>query len=162
MVKSKLSRILCTITLVVMCLSVTSCGPLVKAPGIGAAQITNVTMNGLKSADAVLVVDVHNPNIFAIDVNEISGSIYVAGTKLASFKADPVKVRRRSDGTYSIPVSGMVCEGISSLQVLSLISKISMDDIVLDINASAKAGLMKKSYHLEKVKVKDLIEGKVK
>lgn len=160
MAKSKLSRILMTVLLVALSLGLTSCGKLVKSPKIGSAQITNVKMNGLKAADAVLVVEVQNPNIFALDVKDISGTIYVGELKLASFTADPVHVTKKSNGTYSIPVSGMVCEGISGLQVLTLLSRLSIDDILVDVSAFAKAGPVKKTYYREKAKVRDLIEGK--
>lgn len=106
----------------------------IKDIGITSCSIVSVTPRGLKSADAVLAIGIHNPSI-AFTITELDASVRTGNVNLAKLVGGPIAVERQSDNVYEVPCTASLLDNLNLLKLVALVTAKNLDNCMVDITA---------------------------
>lgn len=134
-----------------------SCGK-VKDFSINSCSVQSVSLNGLKSLDALVALGVTNPTI-RFTIKDLDITVKRDGQDFAYFDAGPVKVAPRRKQTCSVPCTGTIAKGIGLVSVANLARTKNFDGFTVDIDVAIKFlwGLGP-TLHFKDISVNSLLE----
>ena len=126
----------------VMCLA--GCGD-VRDIKVTSVEIENISLNGFRGANVDLAVGVDNP-AFHVELSEIEGSLKLSGKVLGRMTMDPFTLRARSAEIYHFRASLNIEQGVTLMEILSLIDKETLNQCMVDVSVKAtlKGGVSKR------------------
>ncbi len=109
-------------------------------------DFVSAKMNSLKlvsfssvNADFDIVVD--NPNNFSLNVENISGVLYLKGKEIATFTTpNSVLLTKRGESSHNLLFIATLTDIPSAVGLLSDLSSVSLDDITVDVSADVGKG----------------------
>ena len=84
----------------------------IKDIRITSANITSLSVKGLKGADVSLAVGVFNPSV-QISVSEIEGEVKHSGKIIGRVAIAPVIIKAKSEETYDLEAVVSIAEGVT-------------------------------------------------
>jgi len=121
-------------------------------------SVESVAPSGLRSLDAVLALHIENPAM-QFQLTDLNGVLYYKGKDFANYSSEDITVKGKTTGVYDLPCSANLADGVSLMQVLSLIKDYDIEDFTTDasVRVTLKKGLSK-VLKFEDVPIKDLME----
>ncbi len=120
-------------------------------------NVTNISVKGLRSAGADLVIEVENPSV-RMKVHGIKGIVRQGDTPLATFVADDVVLAAHSTRKYVLPCVVSLDDSFSIMTVLGLLGDISSSDLKLDVSCECRAMGVRKKVERKGVSLSKLIK----
>ena len=121
------------------------------------AGLVSLTPNGLRTADAVVRLDVSNPGP-AFTLSGIQGTIKLSHEPFLHLSAPDVTVDRKKDSTYILPLHGELDGAATILQLLSPNSW-NPDEVTIDVAARLRWGAASgKDLEFKDIPLRNLIE----
>ena len=131
--------LLCAMTL---CLS--GCGD-IRDLEVTSVEIESIAPNGLRGVNVWLAVGIDNP-AFQVGLSEIEGSLKLSGKVLGRMTMDPFTLRARSAEVYHFRTSLNIEQGVTLVEILSLMDKETLNQCLVDVSVKAtlKGGVSKR------------------
>ena len=131
--------LLCAVTL---CLS--GCGD-IRDLEVTSVEIESIAPNGLRGVNVWLAVGIDNP-AFQVGLSEIEGSLKLSGKVLGRMTMDPFTLRARSAEVYHFRTSLNIEQGVTLVEILSLMDKETLNQCLVDVSVKAtlKGGVSKR------------------
>ena len=136
---SNWKKIIVFFTAAVLALAVTGCGNLRKLKDI---QVNHVGVKyfaptSARSVDAVRLLEIDNPAM-GLTLSNVDGTVRKNGEVLGYFTAGELPLQGKSVQVYELPCTATLSESVSLLEVLTLISRRSLEGFTADIRLHAK------------------------
>lgn len=134
-----------------------SCGK-VSDFAINSCSVQSVSLNGLKSLNALLAMDVTNPTI-RFTIKNLDIVIKRDGTDFAYFDAGPIKVAPRRNQICSVPCTGTIAKGVGFVSIANMAR--SKDFSALTIDMDIAVGFLfgwGPTLHFKDISVTSLLE----
>ena len=127
---------------VALCLS--GCGD-IRDLEVTSVEIESIAPNGLRGVNVWLAVGIDNP-AFQVGLSEIEGSLKLSGKVLGRMTMDPFTLRARSAEVYHFRTSLNIEQGVTLVEVLSLMDKETLNQCLVDVSVKAtlKGGVSKR------------------
>jgi len=134
--KGMTNHILRLMAAVVLAACICSCGR-VKDISVTSVGLESFQPKGLTSAEAVLLLGIHNPSI-AFTVAGVEGDVSHEGSTIAVFSADTIEIDRKCDKVYSLPCRVSLKGGTATLSLLPKFLGGKYDGLSANVNARVK------------------------
>ena len=116
-----------------------------------AFHVDSVTPAGFRSVTGVATATVDNRSV-GFTVYDIGGTVRHEGRELGNFSVEPVTVRARSEGDYTLNAEMSLSQGVSLVGLLGMLQNFDMDDLTVDVFLTVKA----KGRAPQKFRMKDI------
>ena len=121
------------------------------------AGLVSLTPNGLRTADAVVRLDVSNPGP-AFTLSNIRGTVNLAAKPFLHLTAPDLTAERKKDSTYVIPLHGEL-DGAATLLQLLTPGSWNPDEVTIDVSARLRWGAGSgKDLEFKDIPLRNLIE----
>ena len=100
-------------------------------------KVDKVLPQGFKSVLWSAYVGVDNPSV-EFSLYDISGTIKRGSAPLGDFSAEPVTVKGRTEGTYSVKGSLSLNNSVSVVELFSMLSDFRIEDCTVDLSLKVK------------------------
>jgi len=130
----KLRRLI--ISLMVIVMMVAGCGK-AKEINLTSCSVESVSLNGLRSVDASLLLGVDNPSV-QFTLEDIEGILYYKGKAYINYTADTLKVEAKSNKVYPLDCTATLAEGVYIPDLLKAVNEYELKDLTTDIKAKVK------------------------
>ena len=114
-------------------------------------------MNGLRSADIVMSVEVSNP-AGRILLEDASGTLKRFGKVLGNVSLAPLEVRPRTVGKYRVEARLTLDKGVGFTELMSLMDIRKLKECTVDISAKGKVAGTRVRKELKDIPLKKLLE----
>lgn len=142
--------------LIILFLSLASCRKYEQIR-IVSAKVESLSMNGLRSADIVMSVEVSNP-AGRILLEDASGTLKRFGKVLGNVSLAPLEVRPRTVGTYRVEARLTLDMGVGFTELMSLMDIRKLKECTVDISAKGKVAGTRVRKELKDIPLKKLLE----
>lgn len=121
-------------------------------------DIKSLNPVGLAKLQATVELGVSNPAP-EIHVSDMMGVLKFQGSPCLTITTEDVVIEKKSDKTYTIPLTGTIDRDFEVIRLLKLLRSNGIDDMTVDISAHAalKSGLGK-DIEKKDIPLKDLID----
>lgn len=134
--KAMANHILRPLTALILAACICSCGR-VKDISVTSVGLESFQPKGLTSAEAVLLLGIHNPSI-AFTVAGVEGDVSHDGRQIAVFSADTIAVDRKCDKVYALPCRVSLKGGTATLSLLPKLAGGKYEGLSANVNARVK------------------------
>jgi len=97
----------------------------------------SVSPQGLRSADAVLALGIHNP-IAAFTIKGLEGTVRKGEQEFARFSAADLAVDRKCTKVYLVDCNGSLARSVSLMDLLKLASTKDFEGYAIDLSMKVK------------------------
>lgn len=139
-----------------MLTAMTGCGKYREITLCG-GKIETVSLSGLRSANLVMSVNVHNP-AGKLDARQIDGTLTYFGKVLGKVTLNPFIVDARSDKTYRLSAKVELAEGVGIRQLMALMNGNALNDCLADIDIRGYVAGIKVQKKIRNKSLKELLE----
>jgi len=129
-------RITAKIALAVLLVCCTSCLSAYKAISVTGVTLDSATPHGMKSLDANVLVGVNNP-AGGVKLTKMTGAVKLDGQKILDIYAGDVKLDRKSERKYLVPLTGRLDDTASLIQLFPLLKNSNFSRYTVDFSARA-------------------------
>ncbi len=108
-------------------------------------RVGSVSPRGMRAVDAELALVICNPS-GAFRISDVRGIVRHKGEAVATFSSEGLRISRRSEREYSLPLSGELSPGTSLLQLMQFPGW-KPEEVTVDVDARVRLrfpGLSKK------------------
>ena len=140
-------------------LCLTSCSKTYKDIELKDVSVEKLSMSSIRSFDATLVVVIDNPAVQRFNAENVSGTVYQNGVKVASFSSnDMLLLEPKSLSENKIKVR-VALENASAL-ISQFADNMSLDmkDFTVDFQATVSSGILKFPYSKKGVKIDTVLK----
>ena len=139
-----------------MLMSMTGCSKY-KQITLSGGKIETVTLSGLRSANLVMSVNIHNP-AGKLDARQIDGVLTYFGKVLGKVSVCPFIIDAKSDKAYRLTAKVELAEGVGLRQLMVLMNGSALDDCMADIDVSGYVAGIKVQKKIRNKSLKELLE----
>lgn len=125
---------------------------------IVSGKVESFTMNGLRSADIIISVDIENP-AGKIILEEVNGTLKHSGKILGNVTLAPMTLAARSTATHKVTARMEIDKGVGLMYLMSFMNGGKLNECTVDIYAKGKAAGVKAKREYKDIPVKKLLEG---
>lgn len=134
---------------------VVSCGS-PKDVDIVSYGIGGVSVKGLRSVAADLVLEIDNPSV-RFHVKDVSGRIRQGDRVIATFVGDDMVLDARSTRKYVMPCVVTLEESLSIMGLVGMLGSMDADGLVLDVSCTCRAMGVRKKVERSGIAISKLI-----
>lgn len=126
------------------------CGRL-KDIAVTSCALDSLTPRGFRGLDAELLVGINNPAL-EIGVEDIEGVLYMDGTPVATYTADPLKIQGHTETVYPVKCGAVIDGNLSLMDFLGMAVSFDPERFTTDIHAKVKLHSgVSKAFTLKKI-----------
>lgn len=109
----------------------------IKDIQVKSVGVKYITPTSQRSAEGVLLLEIDNP---AMDftLSDVDGTLKLENREMARFTAGELPLQGRSVQVYELPCTATLSESVSLLEVLTLISRRSLEGFTADVRLHAQ------------------------
>ena len=136
---SKVWKIAARLLLALLPFLVTGCSGVrkIKDIQVKSVGVKYITPTSQRSAEGVLLLEIDNPAM-GFTLSDVDGTIKLQNREMGTFTAGELPLQARSIQVYELPCTATLSESVSLLEVLTLISRRSLEGFTADIRLHAK------------------------
>lgn len=142
--------------LLALSLAVVSCGD-PHDVDIVSYSVANVSLKGLRSVGADLVLEIDNPSV-RFKVHDIKGCLRQGDAVLVTFSAEDMVLDGHSRRKYVLPCVATLGESFSIIGVAGMLGNVKESDLKLDVSCECRAIGIRKKVERKGISVSKLIE----
>lgn len=113
-----------------------SCLSAYKAISVTGVEVSKAVPHGLKALDADVLVGVKNP-AGGVRLSEMTGCVKLDGSPIADISAGDVRLDKKSERNYLVPVTGKLGDTASLLQLFPLLKDSNFSRYTVDFSVRA-------------------------
>lgn len=149
--------LLCTLLAVSVLL--VSCSKTYKDIELKDVKVEKLKVSSLRSLDATLAVAIDNPAVQRFRAENLTGTVYQKGVKVASFSsADAIQLEPKSVSENRIKVRLLLENPSAVLSYLADRKKVDLADFTVDIQVDITSGILKFPYSKKGMKVDSMLK----
>ncbi len=126
---------------------------------ITSGELESVSMNGFKSVDLVLIVEVDNP-AGKVFVNDAEGVLKHFGKVVGRVTLAPLVLKPRTTEKYHVSATVQLEAGIGFKELMTIASPSRWGEYPVDVNFSGKASGVNVKRKFNDIPLKKLLESK--
>ena len=142
--------------LLVFLLSLTGCRKYEQIQ-ILSGKVESLKMNGLRTAELVLKVEVSNP-AGKVSVEDVNGRVKHSGKVIGNVSLAPLRLHPRTTGEYRVDAKVTLERGVSLMDLMNLMDVRRLKECTVDISAKGKAAGVKVKKEYKDIPLKKLLE----
>ncbi len=124
---------------------------------VTSVHVDSITPVGFRAVSVAASVSLSNGSA-GFSVYDVEGTVKNRSREIGEFAFEPVEVRARTSGTYSVTGQLSLSQGVSVLDLLSMAQNMDMDDFTMDISLKVKAkGGAPRKFAIKDIPVRDVI-----
>ena len=120
-------------------------------------RVESLTMNGLRTADVVMEVEVSNP-AGKVVIEEVTGTVKRFGKVLGNVSLAPLQLLPRTTREYRVDARITLGRGVSFMDVMGLTDMRRLQECTVDVSAKGKAAGVKIKKEYKDIPLKKLLE----
>lgn len=120
-------------------------------------EVESLKMNGLRSADVILKVEVANP-AGRIVLEDVKGTLKYFGKVLGKVSLAPFELRPRSTEEYLVEVRVSLDRGVGLMELMNMMNADRLMECKVDISAKGKSAGVKIKREYKDIPLKKLLE----
>ena len=140
----------------VLLLSLTGCRKYEQIQ-ILSGEMESLKMNGLRSADVILKVEVSNP-AGRIVLEDVKGTLKHFGKVLGKVSLAPFELRPRTTEEYLVKVRVTVDRGVGLMELMNMMNMNRLMECMVDISATGRSAGVKIKREYKDIPLKKLLE----
>ena len=122
-------------------------------------ELESVAMNGFKSIDVSLSVQVDNP-AGKVVVQTAEGTLKHFGKVIGKVDLAPVELTPRSVAKYSVAAHVELAPGLGLKDIMGLANPRKMEELVVDVSVAVKASGVKMKRNINDIPLKKLLDNR--
>ena len=124
---------------------------------ITGGRIDNITMVSLRTINLALVVGIDNP-AGKLDVREADGELFHFGKVIGKVTLAPMALLPRRTAEYHVKAHLELASGLKLMDILSLAAPGKIEEMIVDLSFTGKAGGVVIRRNINDVPLKKLLE----
>ena len=109
----------------------------IKDIQVKSVGVKYITPTSQRSAEGVLLLEIDNPAM-GFTLSDVDGTIKLENREMARFTAGELPLQARSIQVYELPCTATLSESVSLLEVLTLLSRRSLEGFTADVRLHAQ------------------------